>query len=263
MRTTARTRLTAALLVPLAALTFSACGATGAQDALDDVDPPVATVIDTTEPTIPVVPDTSAAPVVSSPSIAVRLSGPTPIYAEPSTDADVVTTLEARTELGSATTLLAVAQDGDWLEVALPIRPNGSTGWVPADAAELRANTFTITVDLEARTLTLLDGEALVVQTPVAIGSDENPTPPGAYFVTDLVDTGDPAGAYGPFAFGLSGHSETLSEFGGGDGQLGIHGTDDPSSIGRNVSHGCVRVPNETIAQMVDVVPLGTPVTIV
>ena len=120
-----------------------------------------------------------------------------------------------------------------------------------------------IVVDRASHTLALIEGDQTVLEAPVAIGSDQNPTPAGSYFVTDLVDTGAPNGAYGPFAFGLSGHSETLSEFGGGDGQLGIHGTDDPSSIGRSVSHGCVRLPNETIVQLIDLVPLGTPVTVV
>ena len=81
-------------------------------------------------------------------------------------------------------------------------------------------------------------------------------------YVTDVLDTGNDGGAYGPFALGLSAHSETLSEFGGGDGQVGIHGTNDPSSIGNNVSHGCVRVPNDIVSQLAAIVPLGTPVTI-
>jgi lipoprotein-anchoring transpeptidase ErfK/SrfK len=263
MPTSIRHRLAAALLVPLAALAFSACGLTGSQDALDDVDPPPTPVVPLTVPTVPRGPEVSVAPVVSSTSIAARLHGPTEVLAEPSAGADVVTTLDATTELGSAATLLVLEQQAGWLHVSLPIRPNGSSGWIPAEAAELRSTDYVITVDLESRTLTLSEGEAIIVQTPVAIGSDENPTPPGRYFITDLVDTGDAAGAYGPFAFGPSGHSETLTEFGGGDGQLGIHGTNDPSSIGQNVSHGCVRVPNETVAQMVDLVPLGTPVTVV
>lgn len=262
MRTTLRTRFVAALLVPIAAVAFSACGAgepTG-QGTVGPVDAPTSAVISTDAiPTGDTAPD---APVANA-TIGARLAGPTDVFAEPSTDAEIVTTIDATTELGSASTLLVVDQQEDWIEVALPIRPNGSTGWIPAAAAELRGNTYRIHVDLEARTLSLFDGEAVLVETPVAIGSDENPTPAGTYFVTDLVDTGDAAGAYGPFAFGLSGHSETLSEFAGGDGQLGIHGTNDPSSIGQPVSHGCVRVPNDTIAQMVDLIPLGTPVTIV
>ena len=262
MRTTLRTRLAAALLVPMAAVAFSACGSgepTGL-GTIDPVSPPSTAVVATDAPSDETT--VAEAPVANS-TIAARLAGPTEVRAEPSEDAAVVTTLGATTELGSASTLLVVDQRADWIEVALPIRPNGTTGWIPTAAAELRSNTYRIHVDLEARTLSLLDGETVVVETTVAVGSDENPTPAGTYFVTDLVDTGDPAGAYGPFAFGLSGHSETLSEFGGGDGQLGIHGTNDPSSIGQAVSHGCVRVPNETIADMVDLVPLGTPVTVV
>lgn len=46
-----------------------------------------------------------------------------------------------------------------------------------------------------------------------------------------------------------------------GDG-YGIHGTDDPSSIGRSASHGCVRLRNEDIDKLYDMVPIGTPVFI-
>jgi lipoprotein-anchoring transpeptidase ErfK/SrfK len=53
-----------------------------------------------------------------------------------------------------------------------------------------------------------------------------------------------------------------LSEFAGGDGQIGIHGTNVPASIGEAVSHGCVRVPNDVITTLATTVPVGTPVTI-
>jgi hypothetical protein len=46
-----------------------------------------------------------------------------------------------------------------------------------------------------------------------------------------------------------------------GDG-YGIHGTDDPASIGHSVSHGCVRLRNEDIAQLYSMVDVGTPVYI-
>ena len=48
----------------------------------------------------------------------------------------------------------------------------------------------------------------------------------------------------------------------GGAGQVGIHGTNDPSSIGQDVSHGCIRVPNEVISQLNELLPLGTPVVV-
>lgn len=46
-----------------------------------------------------------------------------------------------------------------------------------------------------------------------------------------------------------------------GDGYA-LHGTDQPASIGRAVSHGCVRLRNEDIAQLFDMVAVGTPVYI-
>jgi lipoprotein-anchoring transpeptidase ErfK/SrfK len=98
--------------------------------------------------------------------------------------------------------------------------------------------------------------------TPVAVGTTEAPTPTGAFYVVDKLTTGDPAGPYGLFALGLSAHSNVLTDFAGGDGQVGIHGTNDPTSIGQAVSHGCIRVPNEVSQTLNDLVDLGTPVTI-
>jgi len=60
----------------------------------------------------------------------------------------------------------------------------------------------------------------------------------------------------------LSGYSEVLFEFGGGDGQMGIHGTNDPTSLGRNVSNGCIRMSNAAITRLAKTLPLGVPVEI-
>jgi len=72
----------------------------------------------------------------------------------------------------------------------------------------------------------------------------------------------DPTGPYGPYAYGLSGFSNVLDEFKGGDGVIGIHGTNEPGAIGTDVSHGCIRLRNEAILELVPVLPLGTPVHI-
>ena len=117
-------------------------------------------------------------------------------------------------------------------------------------------------VDLAARMLTWTRDGQVVLETPVAIGAPDTPTPLGAFYVTDLLDNADDSGAYGPYALGLSAHSDTLSEFAGGDGQIGLHGTDAPWSIGQDVSHGCVRVPNDVVSQLATSLRLGTPVTI-
>jgi lipoprotein-anchoring transpeptidase ErfK/SrfK len=177
-------------------------------------------------------------------------------------EGDVVDTLPATTEFGSPRALLVVDAAGDWLEVALPTRPNGNTGWIARTDVTLRTIDESIVIDLESRTLTLFDGETEVLTTPVAIGTDDNPTPTGDFYVVDKLDTGDPGGPYGQFAFGLSAHSDVLTEFAGGDGRVGIHGTDDPGSIGRAASHGCVRVPNDVAQRLADSVNLGTPVVV-
>jgi lipoprotein-anchoring transpeptidase ErfK/SrfK len=148
-----------------------------------------------------------------------------------------------------------------WVQVALPVRPNGRTAWVAARDLRLEPVPLRVTVDLGQRRLRLLRGTAVVADTRVAVGSARYPTPTGRFYVTDRVRPPTPGGPYGAFALGLSAHSPTLTDFAGGDGQVAVHGTNDPGSIGRAVSHGCVRVPDD-VARLLARVPLGTPVTI-
>ena len=42
----------------------------------------------------------------------------------------------------------------------------------------------------------------------------------------------------------------------------GIHGTNDPSSIGKAVSHGCIRMNNKDVEELARIIPIGTPVSI-
>jgi len=171
--------------------------------------------------------------------------------------------LEPATSLGSPRVFLVETGPADgWVEVSLPIRPNGSTGWVRAGALELTVLDYAIFVDLSDRRLRLEQGDETVLETEVAVGSPHNPTPTGNYFVTDIVQLADPGGPWGPFALGLSAFSDTITEFNGGDGIIGIHGTNRPASIGEPVSLGCVRVPNEIAAELAELVKLGTPVEI-
>jgi lipoprotein-anchoring transpeptidase ErfK/SrfK len=192
----------------------------------------------------------------------VRTVGQLTVHTEPTRRAPSIA-LPATTEFGAPTVLLADARQGPWLHVLLPLRPNGSSGWVHRAGLDVRRLADAITVDLAARTLVWTRGGVVVLETPVAVGTDANPTPRGRFFVTDLLQNEDPDGAYGPFAAGVAAHSDTLSDFAGGDGQIGLHGTDEPWSIGQAASHGCVRVPNDAISAIATGVALGTPVTIV
>ncbi len=182
-------------------------------------------------------------------------------------DSEPALVLPSRTSFGSPLVLLVTAvgdgDDDNWVQVALPGRPNGRTGWVKRSDVQLHEVLHRVIVDREAKQLTVSspDGRELL-RTPVAIGEPQNPTPTGRFFLTDKLQSADPNGPYGPFALGTSARSDVLTEFAGGDGQVGIHGTNDPSSIGRAASHGCVRVPNEVAVQLSEMLALGTPVEI-
>ena len=198
-------------------------------------------------------------------TLAVRSDSDLPVFAEPRAG-EPSRVLPSHDQFGSPLVLLVTdvgtgSADG-WLQVLVPGRPNGATAWVRDDSVRVNKVDHRVEVDLAARTLTVMQGEQTVLTTPVSIGEPQNPTPTGTFSLTDKLDTGDASGPYGPYALGLSGRSEVLTEFGGGDGQVGIHGTDDPTSIGRAASHGCVRVPNDVAAQLSDLLALGTPVTI-
>lgn len=201
------------------------------------------------------------APAVTGASVA-RATGTTvSVLDAPNLGANV-RSVAGMSDFGFRRAFLVLAERGHYLEVLLPERPNGSTGWVRATDIEVQPIEHELRIDLASRTLRWSDRGDVVLETSIAVGSRQYPTPPGRFFVTDLLDTQEGGGAYGPYAIGLSGHSDVLTEFGGGDGQIGIHGTNDPSSIGRAVSHGCIRVPNDVIIRLATTIPVGTPVTI-
>jgi lipoprotein-anchoring transpeptidase ErfK/SrfK len=185
------------------------------------------------------------------------------LYSGPDAPAPAAS-LPATDELGSPLVLLGVARQGDWLEALLPTRPNGSTGWVRSSDVTTSAPPYEVSVSLAAHQLRLVrisDG-AVVLTSTVGIGAPETPTPPGEYFVRDLFPTHTMDHPYGPFAFGLSGHSDVLMHFGTGDGRIAIHGTNQPATIGADLSAGCVHVPNDVDLALIPYLTLGTPVVI-
>ena len=172
--------------------------------------------------------------------------------------------LPAVNELGSPLVLLAVEQRGDWYRVLLPTRPNGSSAWLPASVVTPAAPVHEVELSLSAlelKVVRIADG-AVVFTSPIGIGKPSSPTPTGLYFVRDHFPTdGLPDHPYGPFAFGLSGHSDATMPAGVGD-RIAIHGTNQPASIGAAMSNGCPHVPNDVVLALIPYLPLGTPVTI-
>lgn len=153
-------------------------------------------------------------------------------------------------------------QFGDWAKVHLPVRPNGTLGWIHSDDFELKGSPYKVEVAMEAHHLKLYKDGEVVFETDVGVGMSDRPTPGGVYYIKELLQPPNPEGVYGVYAYGLSGYSEVLDSFNGGPGDLGLHGTNDPDGIGSDVSNGCVRMRNEEITRLVEEfgLPLGTPV---
>jgi lipoprotein-anchoring transpeptidase ErfK/SrfK len=173
----------------------------------------------------------------------------------------VVHTLASPTASGAPLTLL-LAEDpgGDWLRVLLPVRPNGSSGWVRRAEVRVAAVPYRLVMSTrEHRLVVEVDGRPVRTMA-AASGTGGTPTPAGTFYVTELLRPTNPG--YGPFAFGLSGHSEVLTSFGGGPGRIGVHGTDDAASVGRAASHGCIRLSDADVTWLAARLPLGTPVVV-
>jgi lipoprotein-anchoring transpeptidase ErfK/SrfK len=123
-------------------------------------------------------------------------------------------------------------------------------------------NGYRLVIRLRRHELHLWRGSDLVAMYPVAVGTRSTPTPRGLFYIVELLEPPSSDGSYGPFSFGLSAHSQVLQRFGGGDGRVGLHGTDQPQLIGSDVSHGCIRLSNAAVRRLARILPLGTPVYI-
>lgn len=110
---------------------------------------------------------------------------------------------------------------------------------------------YNITVDLSQRELTLREGEEIIKVYPVAVGKPSTPTPTGNWRI--IQKTQNPGGPFGARWMRIN------VPWGG----YGIHGTNQPESIGQAVSHGCIRMNNGDVIELYDIVPLGTEVKII
>jgi lipoprotein-anchoring transpeptidase ErfK/SrfK len=171
-------------------------------------------------------------------------------------------TLANPQDSGAPLVFVVEEEQPNWLKVELPVRPNGSTGWIKSADVRLSQHDWRIVVELAAHRITAYQGNAQFLQEPVGVGTGKTPTPGGRYYIKELLRPPDPRSVYGVYAYGLSGFSNVLTTFAGGPGVIGIHGTNDPSSLGKDVSAGCIRMSNEGITKLAANLPLGTPVEI-
>ncbi len=190
------------------------------------------------------------------------------VRSRPATTAPGVTLTKGQATVGPIV-LLAVGRavgevDGfEWWKVLVPARPNGTVGWVRSGDVTSRVITERIVIELSTNRLIFTVGGEVVIDEKVATGTGQTPTPTGLFAIKEFVPQKDPTGFLGPIALGLTGFSEVLYDYAGGQGTIALHGTSSPGKIGLKVSHGCIRLTNKSILRLAKRTGLGAPVEIV
>ncbi|MBD7913176.1 MULTISPECIES: L,D-transpeptidase [Clostridium] len=114
-----------------------------------------------------------------------------------------------------------------------------------------RASQYKIKINVANRQLSLFKNEKLFKTYPIAVGKPSTPTPKGNFKIINKAY--NPGGPFGSRWLGLNAPN----------GDYGIHGTNNPSSIGKAVSNGCIRTYNKNIIELYNLVPINTPVEII
>jgi len=110
-------------------------------------------------------------------------------------------------------------------------------------------NEYKILVDIEYNKLYLLKGNICLKTYDVSSGKYSTPSPLGTFKIISKDTWGD----------GFGGH---WMGFNVPWGKYGIHGTNEPYSIGHPASHGCIRMKNNEVRELYNIVPHGTKVVI-
>ncbi|GAA3561069.1 hypothetical protein GCM10022222_51050 [Amycolatopsis ultiminotia] len=185
---------------------------------------------------------------------------PVPVYTAPGGPA--IAHLPVH-EITTDTWVPVIAREPGWVQVLLPPRPNGSTGWLSTqDASLVAAQTpVHLEVDTTAFRLSLVrtGGPALATWT-VGVGKRSAPTPLGRTFI--MASITDSKQTYSPVILPLGIHSTSHETFGGGPGVTALHTWPNEHVFGTRSSDGCIRIPAPALHRLATEVPIGTPVLI-
>jgi len=107
---------------------------------------------------------------------------------------------------------------------------------------------YSIVISISLKRLTLLMNGQVMKQYPIAVGKIVTATPVGDFVIVNREP--NPGGPFGVMWLSLS------------KIHYGIHGTNNPASIGKAVSLGCIRMYNEDVVELASLVPNGTKVSI-
>ncbi len=172
---------------------------------------------------------------------------------------------------GNATRLMVLdaRYDADgraWLDVQLPIRPNGASGWIPADATLVRHTPWFARIRLAGRSVSVYREGRLVKRVRAVVGAPGTPTPRGQFAIYEEAPRPSAKDFLGPWALHLTAFSDVLTNYGGGPGRVAVHGRGPESRreapLGAAASHGCVRIDNGPVSWMQRHLDPGTPVRI-
>jgi lipoprotein-anchoring transpeptidase ErfK/SrfK len=193
-------------------------------------------------------------------ALVAQITSPTAIRSSPG--GARIGSLGLKSQFGSPVVVWAPRHTGKWLGIVSPVIGNGKLGWIPISTAKLRRVNYQLDVSLSQRHVTVLYRGRQVERYLIAIGRPTAPTPTGDFAVTDRLKTGDPSGPYGCCILATSAVApHAIADWSGGN-RIAIHSTPETSSIGHNVSHGCMRLTLPEGAWLIAHIPLGTPVII-
>jgi hypothetical protein len=187
------------------------------------------------------------------------------VRSAPHPDARKLARLTTATYHGRPETVLVLgwtlAERRTWVEVRYP-GLGDRRGFVPARAlSPPRSTRNRLVLDRGRLELRLVRDGRTVFRTPVGVGAFGSPTPAGRYYIRERIVPAAPGSVYGALAFGTSAYSPYRTDWPGG-GQVGIHGTNQPSLIPGRISNGCVRLPDARVLELGKRLRVGTPLLI-
>lgn len=151
----------------------------------------------------------------------------------------------------------------NWAEVMVPTRPNGTAAWVQTAFFEWSSHNYHVEIDVGTNDVRVWKGDELIGESPAVTGRSEAATPVLRTFIDEKIP--GPNDAYGTWIISLGAFSEQLNLFNGGLPKLAVHGTNRPDLVESReyASAGCIRVPNEFVEMIADMVPVGATVDII
>jgi L,D-transpeptidase catalytic domain len=217
-----------------------------------------------TKPGSTPVPGGPATPDVSPTQDLVSLVASHVAYLRPDASSPSLGVVQATTPITEAPCVLPVIGTyKEWLEVRLPGRPNGRTGWIKRSGTTRSVTSWHLVVDTARRVVTAYHWGRATRSFSAVVGTASTSTPTGEFYVEETIAVGS-SDVGGPFALALSARSTALKTYAGGPGQIAVHGLSNIGGVlGTATSRGCVRLDDSAMRWLVARVGAGTPITII